>query len=127
GEETLRQHGGTLPGNDAVERAVDGNAGAESREGPQLLIRGAASRRGGRHLVGQVRSRVRLQALAAADGLPHLAHLLRARSWSLRLPSAQERRRDELEEVLRLASGESAGDPVPEGPPLGPARRLPGR
>src|SRR5207247_10603175 len=63
----------------------------------------------------------RRQALAAAGRLPHLAPLLRRRAGPSRLAAAEQRRADELEEVLLLAGRQPARDPLPEVPPFRPA------
>src|SRR5438105_4362181 len=51
--------------------------------------------------------------------LPHLTHLLRAGTRPLRLAAAEQRRRDQLEEMLLLPRVQPARDPLPEVPPLG--------
>src|SRR5262249_43991408 len=69
----------------------------------------------------ELRSLRRREPLAAADRLPHLAHLLRARPRPLRLAASEQRRAYLLQEMLLLARRETTRDALPEVPPLRPA------
>src|SRR5439155_21541314 len=66
----------------------------------------------------ELRARGSGQTLAAADRLPHLPELLRREPRTTGLPAADERRTHQLEEMLLLASGQAARDPLPQVPPF---------
>src|SRR5205823_7998083 len=120
-EEALRPRRRRVARDDAVERPVDRHARAEPGERPELgLGRGPAFGLGHEH-AAELGAGRRRQALAAADRLPHLAPLLRRRAGPSRLAAAEQRRADELEEVLLLAGRQPARDPLPEVPPFRPA------
>src|SRR5262245_8853736 len=121
GDEPLGPARRDLPGDDAVDGPVERHPRAEAGERPELLLGGPAPYRLGHERLAQLGALDRAEASAAADRLPHLAKLLRPRSWPLRPPAAEQRRPQLLREVLLLPRGEPAGDSLPEVPPFGAA------
>src|SRR6185436_12837441 len=95
-------------------------ARGEPCERPRFLIRRLALRDRLRERVRQLGPHRGGETLAAADGLPHLAELLRPGPRALRLAASGERRADEVEQVLLLACVQPTGDSLPEIPHLGP-------
>src|SRR5207245_1921831 len=127
--ETLRPFGRDGSVNDPVDRPVERRARAEPRERPELRLRRPPARRIADQDGAELRALRRGEPLAAADRLPHLAHLLRARPRALRLAASEERRPDLLQEVFLLPRCEAARDALPEIPPLRAAlqgARMPG-
>src|SRR6202008_786192 len=96
GGETLGPLARAVARHDAVEGPVDRCAGAEPRERPKLLIRRPSPLRLAHEEGAQLGPRRRMEPLAAPDRLPHLAQLLRPRSWALRFAAAEERGAHEL-------------------------------